>query len=225
VLNRLFSASRTTRLFCLFSLCTIVLCPVIGSAQVAGGPAPSRMAVIDIKYILENHQRFKSSMEQMKTQFEAAGKQLQEERNRIVQMDKQLSELNPGTPDYNQLEERITRMKADWTVKANKLKKDIRNQESQILWNVYYEIQTETKRYCEQNGIGLVVQFNGDKIDSHRPEQVVKGMSRPIVYNAQQLDITPWILKALHSGGRAAAPGPRVGDRPATKQGVVPPRR
>ncbi|NIL98434.1 MAG: hypothetical protein GTO53_11085 [Planctomycetales bacterium] len=220
-MNRLFSASRTTRLFLLFSLSTFGLYSATGWGQVAAGPPPSRMAVIDIKYILENHQRFKSSMELMKKQFEAAGKELQDERNQIVQMDKQLSELNPGTSDYNQLEERITRMKADWTVKANKLKKDIRNQESQILWNVYYEIQTETKRYCEQNGIGLVVQFNGDEIDSHRPEEVVKGMSRPIVYNAAQLDITPWILKALHGGARPAVPAPRVGG----KQGVLPPRR
>ncbi len=217
MLHRIFSALRTARLFLVLMVCAIGLYAIRGQAQVAGGPPPSRMAVIDIKYILENHQRFKASMEQMKTQFEADGKGLQEERNRIVQMDKQLSELNPGTPDYNKLEEQITRMKAEWTVKANKLKKDIRNKESQILWNVYYEIQTETKRYCEQNGIGLVVQFNGDKIDSNRPEEVVKGMSRPIVYNAQQLDITPWILQALHNGRPAAQVG--------SQQGVLPPRR
>jgi Skp family chaperone for outer membrane proteins len=212
--TRLFSASNSARICYVLVLVAIAAYPVVAWAQTAGTPVQNRIAVIDIKYILENHLRFKGDMERLKTRFEAAGKQLQTERTRIIDMEKQLVELNPGTTDYNQLEEQITRLKAEWTVQANKQKKDIRNSESQILWNVYYEIKTETKRYCEQNGIGLVIQFNGDPIKNNQPQDVVRGISRPIVYNARSFDITPVILRALNAGGARPA-GPIAG-----RQGV-----
>ena len=150
-------------------------------------PPPNRIAVLDVKYILENHVRFKQAMEELKDRFSKAGEGLKAERMRIGEMEMKLRELKPSTPDYNDLDEQINRAKAEWTLNANKQKKEIRKSESQILWNVYYEVKTETKRYCEQNGIGLVIQFNGEPIDSKQPQDVVRGVSRPIVFNDPQI--------------------------------------
>lgn len=163
----------------------------------------NKIAVIDVKYILENHARFTQAMDGLKGQFEVAGAQLDAAKKRIVSMQKKLLTLNSGSPDYNTLDEQIAREKSEWSIKANKHRKEIQRKEAQILWNVYYEVKTETKRYCEQNGIGLVISFNGEKIDSDNPQAVVRAISRPIIYNAPHLDITPWVLASLNREGRA----------------------
>ena len=168
------------------------------NAQNVGVPQ-SRVAVIDIKYILENHVAFKQAMEGLKVQFDKAGEELKAERMRINDLEMKLRELKPSTPDYNQLDEEVNRAKADWSINANKQKKEIRKRESQILWNVYYEVKTETKRYCEQNRIDLVISFNGEPIDPAQPQQVVRGVSKPIVYHQPGIDITPHILASLNN--------------------------
>ena len=83
-------------------------------------------------------------------------------------------------------------------------------------------MKTETKRYCEENGIGLVIQFNGEPIDGKQPQEVVRGVSRPIVYNDPGMDITPHILASLNQpvDARGAA-GPLSGRQPIG----VPPQR
>ncbi len=168
---------------------------------------PDRIAVIDVKYILENHVRFKASMESLKQRFEAVSKQLNADREQIINMSKRLNDLNPNTPDYNQLEEQITRAKADFAVQAERQKKEFRNNEGHILWNVYQEISMETQAYCQTNGIGLVIQFNGEKVDGDKPQEVFGAITRPIVYNAPQWDITAPILHKLNQGATAARTG------------------
>ena len=94
--------------------------------------------------------------------------------------------------------------------------KEIRKRESQILWTVYYEVKTVTKRYCEQNRIDLVISFNGEPIDPAQPQQVVRGVSKPIVYHQPGIDITPHILASLNNQtNQGAGPvGGRVGVPP-----------
>jgi len=223
VKNRFFPKTLGAQaLFFTISLSMVVL--VSDSKATAQGvaPPPSRLAVIDIKYILENHVRFKQSMEGLKARFEKAGAELKAERMRINELEMKLRELKPSTPDYNQLDEQVNRAKAEWTLNANKQKKEIRKSESQILWNVYYEVKTETKRYCEQNGIGLVIQFNGEPIDSKQPQDVVRGVSRPIVHNTPGMDITPHILASLNQHVAGPRPAGSVSDRQPIG---VPPQR
>lgn len=197
--NRFFpNVSRAWPRFVIVSISMAVLVSAYKVAAQGVSPPPNRIAVLDVKYILENHVRFKQAMEELKDRFSKAGEGLKAERMRIGEMEMKLRELKPSTPDYNDLDEQINRAKAEWTLNANKQKKEIRKSESQILWNVYYEVKTETKRYCEQNGIGLVIQFNGEPIDSKQPQDVVRGVSRPIVFNDPQMDITPHVLASLN---------------------------
>ena len=200
----------------LFSVAAVLNLTAVNTtdAQNVGVPQ-SRVAVIDIKYILENHVAFKQAMEGLKVQFDQAGEQLKAERLRINELEMKLRELKPSTQDYNQLDEEVNRAKADWSINANKQKKEIRKRESQILWKVYYDVKTETKRYCEQNRIDLVISFNGEPIDPAQPQQVVRGVSKPIVYHQPGIDITPHILASLNNQtNQAAGPVGGIGVAP-----------
>lgn len=196
--------------------CSAVL--IASAEQACAQNAPSRIAVIDIKYIVDNHVRYEQDREGLKVHFEKKSTALNSEREAILKMEAELKKYKINSAEHVALEEKIQRAKAEWTLKANKLKKEFNKSEAQLLWNVYYEIKTETKRHCDLNGIGLVIQFNGDPIDSQQLQAVVVGVNRPIVYNNQKLDITPIILGALNP-----SPGPNPNPRPVNarlKQGV-----
>ena len=191
------------------------LAPPEASGQVGASPAGEHIAVIDINYLLKKHVRFNQAMEGLKQQFKNSKERVEREQKALVELQEKQRKWNPGTAEYRQLDEEITRRHADVTAMATHLKKDIRNQEAQIFSSVYYEITTEVEKYARANNIGMVIQFNGDKIDPNDPQQVFNGIRRPIVYVAQNRDITPVIRDLLNRG--ANVPRANLDDR---RQGV-----
>ena len=173
-----------------------------GQSQITDG-----VRVIDIKYIFEHHTRFKAAMEGLKKEFDASAQRVQAERNAIIQLEQQLKEMNNTSPDYKRLDEDIARRKAEWKLQGDKQLKEFRTKESEILWNVYYEIQLAVKEFSRQNNVGLVIQFNGDPIDSRNPKSIVSGISRQIVFVAPNRDITPNILGMM---GKGPPPSPQA---------------
>lgn len=173
---------------------------VVGGAAHAQGQATDGVRVIDIKYIFEHHTRFKAAMDNLKKEFDTSAQRVQAERNAIIQLEQQLKEMNSTSPDYKRLDEDIARRKADWKLEGDKQLKQFRTKESEILWNVYYEIQLAVKEFSRQNNVGLVIQFNGDPIDSRNPKSIVSGIGRQIVFVAPNRDITPNILGMMEKG-------------------------
>jgi len=208
--------SRITRLAG-FSL---VLAVVLTATGAAFGQTTDGVRVIDIKYIFDHHPGFRSAMEGLKKDFDASAQRVQQERNAIMNLEKQLKDLNPGSDNYRQLDETLARRKADWKIEGDRQLKEFRNRESQILWNVYYQIQTEVEKYCKTNNVGLVLQFNGDPVDYTKPPEVVKGIGRNIVWVAPNRDITPHVLQAIVKNPVV----PAVSDDRSRPQPGVPPQ-
>ncbi|MCE9553193.1 MAG: OmpH family outer membrane protein [Planctomycetes bacterium] len=192
------NASRIARM-AIFS-CALVTSLLVGGAAHAQSQATDGVRVIDIKYIFEHHTRFKGAMEGLKKEFDASAQRVQAERNAINQLIQQLKEMNNTSPDYKRMDEDIARRQAEWKLQGDKQLKEFRTKESEILWNVYYEIQLAVKEYSRVNNVGLVIQFNGDPIDSRNPKSVVSGIGRQIVFVAPNRDITPHILAMMEKG-------------------------
>ncbi|MCE9547215.1 MAG: OmpH family outer membrane protein [Planctomycetia bacterium] len=187
----------------------------LAASGTAYGQATDGVRVIDVKYIFDHHPRFRSAMDGLKKDFEETAKRLQEEQQAIIKAEAHLKEYIPGSPDYKRVDEDVSRRKAEWGLAAEKQRKEIRTRESEILWNVYAEIQIAVKEYCASNNVGLVVQFNGDPIDPKMPQAVVSGIARQIVYVAPNRDITPIILDAVIRGVRQPVPTRQVVPLPA----------
>jgi Skp family chaperone for outer membrane proteins len=183
-----------------------------------------RIAVIDVKQILEQHVRFKQSMEALKARFKTVSDQLNAERQQIIKMGEKLAQFQPNSAEYNATEEQMQRAKAEWALRAERQKKEFRNSESYILWNVYKEISLETQRYAQVNGIGIVIQFNGQAVDPNKPTEIFQGITRPIVYNAPHLNITGPVLAQLNRGQATARVPVGPGTGPVRTQPQTRPR-
>ena len=156
----------------------------------------SHIAVIDVGYIFKNHARFKGAMDKMKDEVMAAENALKGDRDRINGLMEQLKGFNVGTPEYKKLEAEIAKGQGDFNVNAQLQKKDFMDREAKVYLQVYTEIEK------------AVGQFSRER------NQILRGITKPIVHYEAGNDITPDILKMLNGAAVADQTG-RPGAVPA----------
>ena len=185
-----------------FSWCCLSSLAVAqGTVRSSAGP---KIALLDVSYIFKNHARFKGQMEGMKVAVESAEAQVKQDREAINKLIEQLQQLNKGTSDYQQMEERVAKRQADLAVKVRLRKNDFVQQEAKIYYNVYQEIWQATDDYCKRAGIDMVLRFNGDPVDVNNPQVILSHINKPVIWYNKQLDITPLVLRDLN--GTATKP-------------------
>ena len=179
----------------------------LAQGAVPSGP-PTHVAVIDVGFIFKNHDRFKQMMDRMKDEVMAAENSLKAERDRVNGMVEQLKGFNVGTPEFKKLEAEIAKAQGDFNVNAQLQKKDFMDREAKVYLQVYGEIEKAVAQFAKQHRIAVVHRFDGESIDGSDRNQILRGITKPIVYLEPGIDITPDILKMLNSqGGVAAQPG------------------
>jgi len=170
------------------------------------------IAVVDVSYIFKKYDRFRTTMESMKKEMEAAESQLKSDRDLIQGKEEQAKQYTTSSPDFKQLDEEVARMKAEFNLKAGKIRKEFLEREAKVYYQTYLEVSQTVQYYAQQQNIGLVLRFNGDPINPDRREDVLKAINKPVVHQ-NNIDITPDVLALLNRG---ATPG---GAQPAASAG------
>jgi hypothetical protein len=73
-------------------------------------------------------------------------------------------------------------------------RKDFEQKEAKLYLNAYLEISDEVTAFCEQRGISLAMNFNHESPHEESPQDVGRYITKAVVYNARNLDITLTIL-------------------------------
>lgn len=211
---------------------TVLVAAVTGPvamAQQQGQPAMSpnygggRIALLDVSYIFQEHLRFKSMMNDMKADVQAAEASMKKEMDAINALTEQLKEdFKPGTPQYKQMEEHITQRRADMSVKVSLQRKEFLQNEAKIYHTIYQEIQQEVQYFASRNGISAVLRFSGEKADVEQPEEVLRDINKSVVWFGPGLDITADILRSLNSRAGNPAAGTGTVPYPAGRTQGVP---
>jgi Skp family chaperone for outer membrane proteins len=198
---------------------TAVLLSVVGftAAARAQNPAGANaqkhgVAVVDISYIFENHNRFRMAKEQMKKEIESADAQVKGDRDKLAQMEEQRNTFNPGSQEYKNLDEELARSLAELNLKMGKLRKDFVEREAKVYYQTYLEVVDAVKYYAQRHDIGMVVRFNGARVDPNRREDVLREINKSVVFQ-NQVDITPDVLALLN---RDATANPSTARPPST---------
>jgi len=171
--------------------------------QAAAGPA-THVAVIDVGYIFKNHARFKAAMDKMKDEVMAAENGLKAERDRINGLMEQLKGFNVGTPEYKKLEAEVAKAQGDFNVNAQLQKKDFMDREAKVYLQVYTEVERAVEQFAREHRIAVVHRFDGEPVDNSDRNQILRGITKPIVYFEPGIDITPDVLKMLNGPAVAA---------------------
>jgi len=185
------------------------------------------VAVVDIGYIFKNHARFKQMMEVMKQevkasdeQFRARGKDIESRVQRLESYKTDGTDYN--STDYKRLEAETARLHAQIQADMALKRKDFLQKEALVFYNIYQEIQREVKAFADNHGVGLVLHFSADEMDSSNRASVMQGVSRPVVYQ-RNLNITYDILDRLQraAGSQRTARTPTRGTTSRTQPGTA----
>jgi Skp family chaperone for outer membrane proteins len=180
------------------------------SAQPATGP---RIALLDVTYIIKNHERFKARMDEMMKEGQNAQKKLQAERADIIStINGDLQQYNKGTPEYQSREEVIANRQAKLAIALQRLKEEYQQREAQIYYDTYQEIMRSTDYFCKQHGIDMVLRFEGEKSDPKFPESVIADIRKTVVWYDSRWVITKFILDDLNRTPVAPPRGTEAAD-------------
>ena len=157
-------------------------------------------AVVDVSYIFKNYSQFTSAMKNLKTEMEQIDGELKSERQAIASKEEQRKSYNPGTPDFNKLDEEIARATADLQIKAGRIRKQFMEKEAKVYYQTYMQVSSAVQHYAQSHNIGLVLRFNGDQIDPNAREKLLHAINKTVVYQ-NNIDITPDVLALLNRGG------------------------
>jgi Skp family chaperone for outer membrane proteins len=194
-------------------LAIIVMCGAIAAAaaapaaaqQAPAGPA-THVAVVDIGLIFKQHERFKTAMDKMRDEVMQAENGLKAERDRINGLVEQLKGFNVGSPEFKKLEAEVAKAQGDFNVTAQLQKKDFMDREAQVYLQVYKEIESAVEQFAKQHRIAAVFRFDGEPTDESNRENILRGITKPIVYYDTGIDITNDILKMLNGANVASRP-------------------
>lgn len=191
--------------------------PAQGPAHASQSPpAHHGVAVIDINYILEKYSRFQQALEAWKRDMEGTGGQLKKEEDAIVKQMESMKSLKPGTKEFKDLEEDITRKKSNLQINASLKEKEFKERAAKLQLAAYQEITEAVKTYADRSGISLVLQFNGAPVDQNNPRAVQGDIQKLVVYQ-NGIDITPIILDDLNRRAASTARPPARPTAPVRK--------
>ncbi len=172
----------------------------------AGAPVSANgqnLAVIDVGLVFEKHIRFKQQMDALKADIEQADKMFKsqaEEMNRAIE---QLKTMKPDSPDYNRMETDLAKQQVDFNANKQQKNKEIMERQSKIYLRTYQEVEDAVKQISVRYNIALVIRFNSKPIDSNDPQEILRGIQRPLVYVDTRYDMTNAVIDSLN---RSAPP-------------------
>ncbi|HCK42186.1 MAG: hypothetical protein CMJ72_12145 [Planctomycetaceae bacterium] len=158
------------------------------------------IAVVDVSFLFKNYNRFTTSMESLKQEMQATDTQLKGDRDTIQAKEQEARTYNPSAPEFKQLDEELTRLKAELQIKVNRARKEILEREAKVYYQTYQEVTQAVQYYAQQRNLGLVLRFDGDPIDPNNPKAILQGINKSVVHQ-NGIDITPEIRDLLNHGG------------------------
>ena len=210
---------RTLLLSTVVSGLLVSLAAPLGAQQTSPSANAARyhVAVVDVSYIFKKYSVFRSAMDGLKKEMETAESQLKSDRDSIQAKEEQAKQFDPSSSEFRSLDEEVARMKAEFNLKAGRIKKDFLEREAKVYYQTYMQVSGAVKQYAQQHDIGLVLRFNGDKVNPNRREDVLRGINDPIV-NQNNIDITPDVLAILDRGGPTGGVAPAASGQPPLRR-------
>jgi outer membrane protein len=166
------------------------------SAPAARG---TTVAVIDIKHIFENYIPFKNAMDDIKKDYDAFETQVRGLEANLRKDIERLKGMPPGTNEYKALEQQVATTRTQVQLDINNRQKERVEEEAKVYHRANQELVAAVQQFAHRYGIDLVLQYSSAEIDPSKPDTVIRGLNRMVVYH-NGLQITDQILQELNRG-------------------------
>ena len=184
--------------------------------------AATRIAVIDVGFIVKNHPTIKQQQTKIRDQVKAAQEDLVKRRENLVKDAEQLKDLKEGSPQFNQVQEKLAGQEAQLKLDMVRKEKELDGIEATMAIGFYKELQTLITSVAEHNQIDLVLRSNREEPNLNQPQSIQMALEKGVVYSKPTLDMTDLVLQMIQKQSPAAATTPTVGGPEVNSAGRPP---
>jgi hypothetical protein len=191
----------------------------------AGGVAPSGrgvggIGIIDMKFLLGEYEKFGQQMQAIRGRIEAAEGEVRKEQEAMKKMGEQAREFDQNSPNFRQIEQDVMRRNSELQIRVNTQKRQFLDEETRVYYNTGKEVDDAVKVVANRFNLHIVFQCRIEEPNPNNRQEIAMGLTKFIVYNHPQMDITPYVLQELRrtsnvAGGNA---NPGVSQRPVPTQ-------
>jgi Skp family chaperone for outer membrane proteins len=185
----------------IFTVCFAGTCltdnPASAQAPAVSQGMPMPVGLVDVNFILKNHTRLTDAKNKLKAEADKIQKDFEAQLADVANRAKQLGPggYKPGSPEYNELEERLSKEQAAIKTNIAHKRREFVEREAKLLYDAYVEVNREVQAYCQARGIAVVLNFDHESIRDDSPENVARGITNPVVFFNRDFDITPAVMQ------------------------------
>jgi Skp family chaperone for outer membrane proteins len=169
--------------------------------------AQTRVAIVDVGLIFKSHPQFTqqlAALKQAADQFKSASVQQQQG---LMQKAEGLKQYQPGSDQFKAIETRLAQESATMEVKQRNKMRTLMQQEAQLHYQTYNQVNSMIQTYCDNTGTQLVLRFNSKQMDANEPNSVMQRVNGSVVFHNPKNDITQQIIARLNQPGGTANAG------------------
>lgn len=187
--------------------CIGLTAPAMGQTKPAAAPAgPVKIGLVDMTRVFNGYQKFAD----LRAALQADVKNTMGEGNQLkAQMEKikeELKLLKPGSEEYIKREQDFAQIGSDLNAKGQLAKVQLQRKEAEIFQTIYGEATSVIKLYAEHFKYSMVMRFNSAEIDPEKPNTIVNGLNKLVIYHRPQDDITDAVIDYLNRKYTPAKP-------------------
>ena len=206
------SFGKSAIMVAIVTLTTLV--PESVSAQAPAQAPPStghRIAVVDVAYIFKTHPGIRAEVSRIEKVMQDFQKDVKSQQAELQQLAGKLKQYKIGTAEYTDLEKDLANRDAQLRLQMATKKRELADAEALIYFQNYERITAGVKVMADFYKINLVLRYNSDKMDLEKPDTVIRGVMKNIVYHDEDLDMTKAIMQYLTKQMEQQAAAPASG--------------
>ncbi len=160
------------------------------------------VVVLDMVRIFKAHPGHQAAMSRIEARAEEMRKEFQQQQIALQEKAKQASSQYQGS-QLDQIEIQLRQEEVALQTKARQAQTELMKSEAEAFYKTHSEVMTIVQELCQQYNIGLVLGYDSEPIDPNRPESVIRGVQRSVVY--QTNDLTDHVLHKIPGAVQAAS--------------------
>ncbi|MFO0924941.1 MAG: OmpH family outer membrane protein [Pirellulales bacterium] len=207
-------------LSCSFAGLSLAQAPAAGTAA---APA-TRVGVIDIGYIFDNHPTMKARMEAIDAEIKRAEDEINTRREAMMKEVEALRQYNENSPDFKKKEEALANEESKLKLDFVRREKQFQTDKAKVVYETYKQVEEMTKAVAAANQFALIMRYSRVEMDPAKPQTVQGGINKDVVYFDKNSDLTDFVLGQIRQMTPAAAPStpaqntPRAANAPSGLQ-------
>jgi Skp family chaperone for outer membrane proteins len=167
---------------------------------------PAVIGSVDIDRVFKEYEKVKDRSESFKSEV----MKRQQELTRLVEKGKnaaeQLEKMKRDSPDYQKLDNEVTKIKAELEAKRAQYEREFAKMESDAMAALYQDVAQMVAAVAKDRKMTFVIKITNDPPSGDDPNSVMAGMAKSVIYSDPSTDITGDVIRYLNYNYQKAKP-------------------